>query len=39
VEFLEDSSVEAEVFHSNGNIHNESAIDEPLGNHAEADTE
>jgi hypothetical protein len=36
VEFLEDGSVEAEVFRSDGEIRSESAIDELLRRHADS---
>lgn len=35
VEFLEDGSVEAEVFRSDGTIHDESALDELLRRHSD----
>lgn len=35
VEFLDDGSVEAEVFRSDGTIHNDSALDDLLRRHSD----
>lgn len=35
VEFLDDGTVEAEIFRSDGTIHDSTAVDQPIRNHAD----